>query len=486
MVIDEKDNVAVALKDADGGSCALGLSVKGRIPAGHKMALADIEKGGMVIKYGHPIGHASSGICAGEHVHSHNMETNLSDIISYEYSPQPPSATAKKSAEFSGYTREDGSVGIRNEIWILPTVGCVNKTAEKIARKASEAFSGRVDGIYSFSHPYGCSQLGDDLQNTRKALAGLARHPNAAGVLVLGLGCENNTIPSFKEVLGSCGEKRIKFLLAQDCEDEEEEALQAIESLVEYAELFKREPVNASKLIVGLKCGGSDGFSGITANPLVGRISNKLAECGATAILTEVPEMFGAETLLMNRCQTKELFSRTVELINNFKRHFTSHGQPVYENPSPGNKDGGITTLEEKSLGCVQKGGSTPVSEVLDYCEKSETHGLSLLNGPGNDLVSSTNLTSSGAQLILFTTGRGTPFGAPAPTLKIATNSALAEKKSRWIDFNAGAILEGKSIDEAAEELWQLLLDCASGITPAKNEVNGFRDIAIFKDGITE
>ncbi|MBO5868800.1 MAG: altronate dehydratase [Oscillospiraceae bacterium] len=456
MLIHKLDNVEVNLAD------------------GHKYALRDIKKGEDIIKYGNPIGHATADIKAGEHVHTHNVATNLSGTLTYTYDDEAviefPTADAGKT--FMGYVRENGDVGIRNEIWIINTVGCVNKIAERLAA---------LTGAYAFVHPFGCSQLGDDQALTQKILRGLVNHPNAAGVLVLGLGCENNNIPLFKEVLGEYDSRRVRFLNCQDEEDEIAAGVAIIEELKEYAAQFKPVELPASRLRVGLKCGGSDGYSGISANPLVGRFSDKLIAMGGSCVLTEVPEMFGAEHLLMQRCINREIFEKTVALINDFKDYYTRHNQVVYENPSPGNKKGGITTLEEKSLGCVQKGGAAPVVDVLDYGDILSKNGLSLLNGPGNDIVAITNLTAAGAHMILFTTGRGTPLGGPVPTVKVATNNSLATRKKEWIDFDASPVLDGVDLDE---DFLNYVLEVASG-KQTKNEVNGYREISIFKDGVT-
>lgn len=444
---------------------------------GHKYALRDISCGENIIKYGFPIGHATCDIKKGEHVHSHNLKTNLSDISSYEYNPDGKRIEKIHCDDtFMGYIRKDGRVGIRNDIWIINTVGCINKTAEIIAKRT---------GVFNFPHPFGCSQLGDDLGVTQKVLSSLVKHPNAGGVLVLGLGCENNNIELFKVAIGSYDEERVKFLNSQDCADEISEGVKIVEELKNLASGDVRVPVPISRLTVGLKCGGSDGYSGITANPLVGRLCDKLVSFGASCVLSEVPEMFGAEEILMKRCVDKKTFDKSVKMINNYKEYFISHGQPIYENPSPGNKAGGITTLEEKSLGCVQKGGKSEVTDVLTYGDTVSKCGLSLLNGPGNDLVAVTNLACSGANLILFTTGRGTPFGGPVPTVKISTNSSLAEKKKNWIDFDAGRVLlSGADTDAVCDELYSLVTDVASG-KKCLNEVNGYREISIFKDGVT-
>ncbi|MBR3098893.1 MAG: altronate dehydratase [Clostridia bacterium] len=486
--IHPEDNVAVALQTVAKGETvqAGGVSVRAaeEIPRGHKIALRDIPAGSEVIKYGFPIGKTTADVPAGAWVHTHNMKTALSGEKEYEYHPSEPKKKETEKRFFQGYLREDGRAAIRNELWIIPTVGCVNSVAEQLARENQSLVSGSIDGLYTFTHPYGCSQLGDDHANTRRLLAALVRHPNAGGVLVLGLGCENLTPDQFKEELGVWDDRRVKFLVCQDVEDEIAEGRKLLRQLAEYAGGFRRQTLPASMLTVGLKCGGSDGLSGITANPAVGAFSDMLTAQGGTTILTEVPEMFGAEGLLMNRCADEEVFRKAVGMINGFKEYFISHGQVVYENPSPGNKAGGITTLEDKSLGCVQKGGSAPVADVIGYGEAVKKQGLNLLYGPGNDLVSATALTAAGAHLILFTTGRGTPFGAPAPTVKVATNTALYEKKPGWIDFNAGTVAEGESVQRAGERLMDAVLEYAGG-RRTDSERKGYRTIAIFKDGVT-
>ena len=451
--INEKDNVCVNLQ------------------TGHKIAVCDIEKGTDIIKYGYTIGYATENIKEGEDVHSHNMKTKLGDILSYEYNPAYTELEAKEPFTINAYVRENGDIGIRNDIWIVPTVGCVNSIAKQLSEKT---------GAIHFSHPYGCSQLGDDNKTTQLILRGLINHPNAGGVLVLGLGCENNNISEMQKIMGTWNESRVKFLSVQDCEDELRQGIALINELKEIASNDKREEVPVSKLKIGLKCGGSDGFSGITANAVCGKVTDEICSMGGTAVLTEVPEMFGAETVLFDRCVSKDVFDKGVNLINNFKQYFKDHGQPVSENPSPGNKEGGITTLEEKSLGCVQKGGTAPVVDVLDYGDTLAKSGLNLLNGPGNDIVSITNLSAVGCHLVLFTTGRGTPLGGAVPTIKIASNDNIATKKSHWIDYSA----YGFDKTAKANELLELIKNVANG-QPTKNEIQGNREIAIFKDGVT-
>ncbi len=486
--IHEDDNVAVALRPiAQGEELAVGpylVTALEEIPQGHKFALKPIAAGSEVIKYGFRIGFAKEDVQAGGWVHVHNLKTALGDLLSYTYEPVESSLKDTGHAYFSGFRRADGKVGVRNELWIIPTVGCVNSIAKALEKKAQKFVGGTIEEVVAFPHPYGCSQMGDDQENTRTLLADMIHHPNAGGVLVLGLGCENSNIPVLKEYIGEYDEQRVKFLQCQDVEDEQAAAMELLEELAAYAGAFSREQIDASELIIGMKCGGSDGLSGITANPTVGAFSDILISKGGTTILTEVPEMFGAETILMNRCETPELFDKTVNLINDFKNYFTSHNQTIYENPSPGNKKGGISTLEDKSLGCTQKSGSAPVKGVLAYGEPVKVKGLNLLSAPGNDLVASTALAVSGAHIVLFTTGRGTPFASPVPTVKISSNSRLAGHKDNWIDFNAGRMVEDKSKEELAQELFEYVLEVASG-RKVKAEEAGFHDMAIFKQGVT-
>ena len=438
---------------------------------GHKYALRDIAEGENIVKYGMPIGHATKPIAKGEHVHVHNVKTNLGEVLEYKYEPDEAAINGWKTVEpketFLGYRHSDGRVGIRNDIWVIPLVGCVNRLAERLAQSC---------GGLALTHPYGCSQMGKDHETTANMLAQFCHHPNAGGVLVVSLGCENNTLESFKARLGDYSSLNIRFMKAQDPGDEYERGLELLKEL-DAARPKERVEVSVRELVVGLKCGGSDGFSGLTANPLVGRFSDWLAARGGATVLTEVPEMFGAETLLMKRCRTRAVFDKCVEMINGFKDYYTSHNQVCYENPSPGNKAGGITTLEDKSLGCVQKGGSSPVEDVLLYGESVKAHGLSLMTGPGNDLVASTVLAAAGCHLILFTTGRGTPFGCVIPTMKVATNDALAANKPNWIDWNA---MSNPDVEDFAKKV----LAVASG-EKAKNEMSGAQGIAIFKDGVT-
>lgn len=487
--INAADNVAVALSDiAKGETICVGeasVTLLEPVPAGHKFSLSGIKKGENIIKYGFSIGFAVCDISAGEHVHSSKLSSGLGEILEYEYRPVFCETPALPPETFNGYRRANGTVGIRNEVWIIPTVGCVNNIACSIEQMAQKYKNEHIDGIYAFNHPYGCSQLGDDQNLTLDFLCGLIRHPNAGAVLVMGLGCENGNIGELKKRLGDYDECRVKFVVCQDEEDEIEAALCKLKELCEYAATARREPCHTSELVIGLKCGGSDGFSGITANPLLGLITDRVTSEGGSAVLTEVPEMFGAETVLMGRCRTPEVFDKTVSLINNFKRYFMKYGERIDENPSPGNKAGGITTLAEKSLGCIQKGGTAIVEDVLQYGEPVKHKGLSLLQAPGNDLVASCALAASGAQLILFTTGRGTPFGCPVPTVKISSNTALYKRKKNWIDFNAGVLLENTGYTETADAFYSYILSVASGETRAKSEILDKHSLAVFKDGVT-
>ena len=484
------DNVVVALHPIAKGTLVevdgLAVTALEDIPQGHKMAVKPIKNGENVIKYGFPIGHATADAAPGTWMHTHNVHTNLSGEVEYSYNPAPDLAPLPKAEPetFMGFRRKDGRAAIRNEIWIIPTVGCVNDVAKKMVRDNQDLVTGTIDGLYTFPHPFGCSQTGEDHAQTRKLLAALVRHPNAAAVLVLGLGCENSNIGELKKLLGDWDPERIAFLECQSVPDELEAGRALLRQLIDHASKDVRCSIPVSELVVGLKCGGSDGLSGITANPLVGRIADRLVAMGGTALLAEVPEMFGAEGVLFRRCADETVQKELPALVADFKDYFVRHGQVVYENPSPGNKAGGITTLEEKSLGCVQKGGTAPIMDVIGYGDPVVTKGLNMLYGPGNDLVSATAMTAAGAHLILFSTGRGTPFSAPAPTLKISTNTPLAEKKGGWIDFNTGVIADGeKTIDEAAKDLLDLVIRVASG-EQTKAEKHGFREISIFKDGV--
>lgn len=489
--INRNDNVAVALRDLpqDDVICTeeKAICVKENIPRGHKIALTDIAEGADVIKYGNRIGIATENIFTGSLVHVHNVRTGLGDMNQYRYEPtlqkiDERAEQNKAEAFFEGYQRADGRVGIRNEIWIIPTVGCVNDVVSAIERRARKETGS--DAIMAFRHPYGCSQLGEDQEHTRQILADLVGHPNAGGALLVGLGCENSAVAEIRKHMGNFDPDSVRFLVAQDCEDEIAEGVRLVCELYAHASGLHREKISASKLIIGLKCGGSDGLSGITANPTVGNVSDLLIQAGGSAILTEVPEMFGAEQLLMNRCINRKVYNQTVSLINDFKKYFISNNQPIYENPSPGNKEGGISTLEDKSLGCTQKSGTAPVMDVLGYGERVRTTGLSLLEAPGNDLVASTALAAAGAQLILFTTGRGTPFASPVPTIKIASNSELAEKKHGWIDFDAGTLVREGTVDILGEKLFEKILETASGKRTC-SEQSDFHDLAIFKQGVT-
>lgn len=490
LVIDPGDSVAVALAQLEPGEElsfeGRTLRVRDRIPPGHKLGLRDHESGEAVIKYGWPIGRATAPIRAGEHVHLQNLGTSLSPDFTLTYQPAASPAVDGIDGTWRGYRRGDGRAASRNELWIIPTVGCVARTAQALALEFRQHLGDfpHLDGVHAFGHPLGCSQLDDDLANTQRILAGLATHPNAGGALILSLGCENNHLGAFEPFLGDADRSRIRFVSAQASDDEHAEGLRCLSELAQLANADRREELPVSELVVGLKCGGSDGLSGITANPLLGRFTSRLCESGGSALLTEVPEMFGAEAALFGRSVDPEVFERAVNLVRGFRDYYRRHGQPVSENPSPGNQAGGITTLEEKSLGCVQKGGVAPIRDVLGYAQRVRTKGLSLLEAPGNDPISTTALAAAGATVLLFTTGRGTPLGSPVPTLKVSTNSALFQKKPGWIDFDAGVLVNG--VDRAAVDASFLssVLDVASG-ERSKNELSDQRDIAIFKDGVT-
>ncbi|MEK3797924.1 altronate dehydratase family protein [Peribacillus sp. FSL H8-0477] len=492
MQITEQDNIVLALRKlakeekivVNGSE----IVIKQEVDRGHKVALKDLKKGDHVMKYGFPIGHALEDIGVGEWVHTHNTKTNLSGTQEYSYKQKlTENPFENEQLTFKGYRRRNGLVGIRNELWIVPTVGCVNGIAEKIIKRFEKEVKdiAPFDNMLVFKHSFGCSQLGDDHENTKQILLNAVNHPNAAGVLVLGLGCENNEMVTFKESLGNVDDDRIKFLVSQDVTDEIEAGVEMVKEIHAHAQNDKREDVPLAELKIGLKCGGSDGFSGITANPLLGRFSDFLIAQGGTTVLTEVPEMFGAETILMERAETEEVFHKTVSLINDFKDYFLTFNQPIYENPSPGNKAGGITTLEDKSLGCTQKAGSAPVVDVLKYGEVLQRKGLNLLSAPGNDLIASSALAAAGCHIVLFTTGRGTPFGTFVPTMKVSTNTPIYEAKPHWIDFNAGTLLED---DVSPELVLRDFIDYIIQVTNGEfvnNEKNDFRELAIFKTGVT-
>ena len=489
LKINPADSVVVCLEPKKKGDIieidGRAITVNQDTPAGHKVLIKDVAQNEDIIKYGYPIGHAMQAMKAGDWVNENNLKTNLSGTLEYTYNPvNEPLNISNQNRTFKGYIRKNGDVGIRNEIWVVPTVGCVNGIAERLVNKLKAEVNGGVDNIYAWHHNYGCSQLSEDHENTRKVLRDICLHPNAGAVLVLSLGCENNQPEEFMAMLGDYEKDRIKLLVTQRVDDEMEAGMQILHQLYDIASKDVRTDVPVSKLRVGLKCGGSDGFSGITANPLVGEFSDWLVAQGGTSVLTEVPEMFGAETILMNRCTSKELFEQTVSMVNNFKNYFLSHGEPVGENPSPGNKAGGISTLEDKALGCTQKCGKAPVSGVMEYGDRLQNPGLNLLSAPGNDLVASTALASCGCHLVLFTTGRGTPFGTFVPTMKIATNPDLARRKANWIDFSAGQLIEGRTMQELVPEFIDKVMAVASG-EPAKNEINDYREISIFKNGVT-
>lgn len=485
------DNVVIALRDLHAGEAVrVGSSTiicAQDVARGHKLAVAPVRAGEAVTRYGWPIGRASADIAPGAHVHSHNLETALQPHNPLTYTPDrearaPGSLPLARS--FDGYRRTGGKVGIRNEIWVIATVGCVARTAQRIAQEASRRHAGQVDGVHAITHPFGCSQLGGDLEGTRAILAALASHPNAGGVLIVGLGCESNQMDALLAAAPELDPARVRTLRAQSAGDELEEGLALVAGLVETARHDTRTPCPASDLVIGVKCGGSDGFSGLTANPLAGQMTNAVTAAGGTSIITEIPEIFGAEHLLLNRAVDGNVFAAGADLVDRFKRYFTDHGEPVHENPSPGNIAGGITTLEEKSLGAVQKAGQAALTDVIAYGGRASRPGLTLLEAPGNDAVSSTALAAAGAQLILFTTGRGTPLGFPVPTLKIASNSALATHKAHWIDFDAGPVLQGEPMEAAANRLFALILATASG-RRARNEINDEREIAVWKRGVT-
>ncbi len=485
--INENDNVIVALQDFKKGDQADEITTVTDVPKGHKIAYRDIAKGEAIIKYGQVIGEAKEDIAKGTHIHTHNMQTRLSDVLEYTYDPVPQNdVKAESPYQLYGYKRANGTVGIRNELWVIVTVGCVNSVAKNIVNEFRETRDiSTIDGVYTYQHPYGCSQMSADHENTVKILRDLVTHPNAGGILILGLGCENNQLGPFYEGLQNIDPTRIRYFNCQEVKDEVDTALNYMDELLAIMKDDQREPIDWSDLTFGLKCGGSDGFSGITANPLLGRFSDRVISYGGNIILTEVPEMFGAENLLMNRARNEKVFNDIVNLINGYKQYFIDNHQVVYENPSPGNKAGGITTLEDKSCGCIQKGGTAIIDGTINYGDKRTVPGLNLLYGPGNDLVSTTGMGAAGAQMVLFTTGRGTPFGGFIPTCKVATNSDIYNRKTHWFDFNAGICVEDKTLDEACDIFMEKVVKIVNGEIKTSNEANDYKEIAIFKTGVT-
>lgn len=488
----DNDNVVIALKDLEAGFVieveGASLTLKQDVKQGHKISLVDISRGDDVVKYGFPIGHATIDIKVGSHVHTQNIKTNLGEQLDYEYTPELQAKMAVTSArEVQVYHRKNGDIGIRNELWIIPTVGCINKMAQRVKDNflaEAGAMAANVDGVFVFEHSYGCSQMGDDHDTTKEILQNIVKHPNAGAVLVIGLGCENNQVAAFKKTLGKYDKERIRFMIAQEHEDEVEAGTKIVKDLYDILKQDRRSASPLKNLKIGLECGGSDGFSGITGNPLLGYFSDYLIAQGGTTVLTEVPEMFGAETILMNRCENEEVFNKTVRLINDFKQYYEDNNQVCYENPSPGNKDGGITTLEDKSLGCTQKAGTSNVVDVLFYTDRLKKNGLNLMQGPGNDLVATTALGAAGCHLVLFTTGRGTPYGGFIPTVKIATNTPLAQRKPHWIDYDAGKMLTAKTTEEVVQDFKDYVIDVCNGQW-TNNEDKNYREIAIWKFGVT-
>lgn len=488
----DNDNVVIALKDLEAGFVieveGASITLKQDVKQGHKISLVDISRGDDVVKYGFPIGHATIDIKVGSHVHTQNIKTNLGEQLDYEYTPELQAKIAVTSArEVQVYHRKNGDIGIRNELWIIPTVGCINKMAQRVKDNflaEAGAMAANVDGVFVFEHSYGCSQMGDDHDTTKEILQNIVKHPNAGAVLVIGLGCENNQVAAFKKTLGKYDKERIRFMIAQEHEDEVEAGTKIVKDLYDILKHDRRSASPLKNLRIGLECGGSDGFSGITGNPLLGYFSDYLIAQGGTTVLTEVPEMFGAETILMNRCENEEVFNKTVRLINDFKQYYEDNNQVCYENPSPGNKDGGITTLEDKSLGCTQKAGTSNVVDVLFYTDRLKKNGLNLMQGPGNDLVATTALGAAGCHLVLFTTGRGTPYGGFIPTVKIATNTPLAQRKPHWIDYDAGKMLTAKTTEEVVEDFTDYVIDVCNGQW-TNNEDKNYREIAIWKFGVT-
>lgn len=475
-----KDNVALALRPLPSGARVsvegISLFTRDPIPYGHKVALVSIPKGGRIIKYGYPIGRAVRSISPGEHVHVHNTESGRAHgdtarpVIREESSliPRFPQDT------FLGFRRQDGRVGVRNHVLVMASVHCVNGGVERIGRE--------VPGVVALPHIYGCSQLGEDLAQTRRVLEGYVSHPNVGATLIVGLGCE--ALPT-RELVDGLRDRgyRVELLLLQEIGGSRAAVRKgkelAAELLGEVGKL-RPEPVPLSELVVGVECGGSDAWSGVTANPAVGAIADALVAHGGTVILSEVTEFIGAEHILAARAISPEVGKAILRAVARREGVAVEMGVDLRgAQPSPGNMEGGLTTIEEKSLGAIVKGGTTPVREFLGYGERPSARGLVVMDTSGNDLESVTGMVAGGAQVVLFTTGRGTPVGNPiVPVIKISSNTPLYERMRDDLDFDAGSILRGEPPTSVAARLAALLLEVAGG-RPTQAEVWGHREFAI-------
>lgn len=461
------------------------------IPNAHKIALKDFETGEAVRKYDNIIGYASKPIKKGEWIHSHNEVTGLGKSKEYTYDFNPISIFPGESDKtFMGYDRADGGAGIRNHLAIISTVFCANGPLRKLARMAEAKYPAteNFDGIIAFDQEFGCSQTGKDLVTTCKIIAGIAKNANFGGVLLVSNGCEM-AIPSvLEQYMGDYDKKRIRTLTLQEVEDEFTAGMELIDEIMEEMKDDKRTPININRLHIAMNCGGSDGYSGITANTLLGTLCDTLVKEGAIMNMTEVPEMMGAEHILMNRAADKSIFDDIVKMMYDYDAYFARYGEKAADNPTQGNKAGGLTTLEEKSLGCIQKGGHCAVMEVLEYGERATKNGFVLVSGPGNDLAGVSGQIAAGAVLTIFTTGRGTPCGFAGPTFRLASNTALATRKSNWIDYDAGRLLTAKTPEEVEalnKELYDAIMATVNGQYRTRTEENGYYILGALKDGVT-
>jgi altronate hydrolase len=469
------DNVAVARVPIPAGTSlridGLPVTTMDAIPAGHKVALWDIQPGEVVERYGQVIGRAKQAIQAGRHIHTHNLAFEELQL-EYEFPVgDTPVPTARPDAPtFLGYQREDGRVGTRNYIAVVAASNCAAHTAEQIARSyEGETMPPNVDGVVAFPHGEGCAHAaeGPDIDQLRRTLGGVLIHPNVSGAVILGLGCETNQIDHYLGV-GGPRSTRLAGLTLQSSGGTRgaiEAARRQIARFLEQASAEERTPAPASKIVLGLNCGGSDSFSGITANPALGFCSDLLAELGGTPVLAETTEIFGAEHLLVKRARNREVAEKLLDCIRKYKVYLNRFAGSFDDNPSPGNKEGGLTNILEKSLGAVAKGGTSPLIDVYDYAERVTAPGFTFMNTPGYDPVSLTGLAAGGCNLIAFTTGRGSAIGFPTiPVIKVATNSNTYRRMTDNMDVNAGAIADGEAtVQQIGQAIFDLMLEVATG-----------------------
>jgi len=467
------DNVAIARVQLGAGTelrvAGQRLEVKEAISAGHKIALVAIPQGAVVLRYGQVIGRARQPIERGRHVHTHNLAFEELHF-DYEYpSGETPLPARRASPTFLGYPREDGSVGTRNYIAVVAASNCAAHTAEMIARSFDgESLPANIDGVVAFPHGEGCGHtIGPDTAQLRRTLAGVLAHPNVSAAVILGLGCEVNQIEHYLGPNAPRTSRLVGMTLQSSggTRGAVTAARAEIARLMEQCSAEQRKEVPASGIVLGLNCGGSDSFSGITANPALGVCSDMLAELGATAVLAETTEIFGAEHLLVRRARNRQVAEKLLSFVQGYKQYLTRFAGSFDDNPSPGNKEGGLTNIIEKSLGAVAKAGTSPLTDAVDYAEPVHTPGFVFMNTPGYDPVSLTGLAAGGCNLIAFTTGRGSAIGFPSvPVLKIASNSHTYRRMQDNMDINAGTIADGeKSVQQVGGEIFEMLLRVASG-----------------------